>query len=104
MVISCDRHDIQATVYACQHIVSAVYERRTLENIEYNKLIIEYEGILHNTTFQRPAYFCKECVKKYQLPSSRVMVIPQGELKKACYSTAFNDAGVICVACWEELC
>ncbi|KHD09737.1 hypothetical protein PN36_30565 [Candidatus Thiomargarita nelsonii] len=101
MVISCDRHGIQAAIYACQHIVFAVYEKRTLENVEYYKLRLESKGLLDNVISEKPAYFCKECVEKYQLPISRL--IQQGELKKANYSVAFNNAGVICIACWEEL-
>jgi hypothetical protein len=101
MVISCDKHDIQAAIHACQHIVFAVYERRSLENVEYYKLRLEHKGFLDNVISERPAYFCKECVEKYQLPISRL--IQPDELKKASYSIAFNDAGVICIACWEEL-
>jgi len=101
MVISCDRHGIQATVHACQHIVSAVYDRKSLEDVEYEEFIIEYKGFLDGKKSEKYAYFCKECVKKYQLPSSKV--IQQSRLKEVCFSEAFDDAGVVCIACWEEL-
>jgi hypothetical protein len=100
MVILCDKHDIQAARYACQHIIFAVYEKRTLREIEYYELRIESREFLDDFTSEVPAYFCKECVEKYQLPISKP--IQENELKTN-YSTAFNDAGVVCIVCWEEL-
>ncbi len=101
MVISCDKHNIQTAIYACQHIVSAVYEKGSIKKVEYNKLRLESKGLLDNVVSEVPAYFCKECVEKYQLPISKL--IQQSELKKASYSVAFDEAGVICIACWEEV-
>jgi len=100
MVISCDKHDIQAAIYACQHIVSAVYEKGSIKKMKYYKLRLESKGLLDNVLSEVPAYFCKECIEKYQLPISKL--IQQDDLKKNNYSIAFSNAGVVCIACLDE--